>query len=202
MHSISAALASILISYTNAAPSTGPARTPDKCGPLIQNPGDPTDTCTSKPLTVTRPAAFGVLGFVPDLPGFSPADGDAQIPFPYDWSSCNPTVTQVCAAMTAPDVQKNTWHFINGPSDTPKQGDLPCQMGFWLPSDPNAAAIPLENQCEVIFNTAVSACAAENPNWGGATINLATNPAGQPNQLLLPNGKGTGMYHLCHVDLI
>lgn len=177
-----AAAASTIILYANAAPQAQAPAT-DNCGPSVQAKGDPSDTCTAKPATVSAPAAFGVVGF-------TPVDGSVE--FSYDWSSCDPTVSQICGMMTANNVIKDAWHFVNGPDNYPSSGDQHCQMGFWLPGGAGAAKAPTMNQCEVIFNASVSACAAENPHWQGATINLKTNPAGQTDQIALPGGQGTG----------
>lgn len=90
-------------------------------------------------------------------------------------------------------------------------GDTACQMGFWLPGGTIASAPKARTmdemlaQCENVFNATVSAAAARNPEWIGASVDLKTNPAGQPGQYELPGGSGTGMstFHpsvACYTD--
>ncbi|KAL8723401.1 MAG: hypothetical protein Q9225_000317 [Loekoesia sp. 1 TL-2023] len=169
-----------------------PARSPDKCGPIGQGAGDPPDSCTAKPPTVSSAAAFGIVGSKP---------GDRPIS-PYDWSSCDPTVIKICKTMARANTTAGTWYFETGPAGYPHSFDEPCQMGFWLPNDaplkspksnPAAAPKPDEHQCQVIFNATVSAAAAQNPYWIGASVNLVTNPADQKGQWALPGGSGTGI---------
>lgn len=203
MQLITAAVASLLALHVSAAPRASPStRVPDKCGPTTQGPSDPPDTCFAKPLTVDEPAAFGILG--------SPANNGPR-GHTYDWSSCNPTVEKICTTMIASNTTTDRWYFETGPTDFPKRGNRACQMAFWLPGGTTASAPKTRTmeetltQCENIFNTTVSAAAAHNPQWVGASINLKTNPAGQPGQYELPGGSGTGMstFHrsvVCYIN--
>ena len=68
---------------------------------------------------------------------------------------------------------------------------LACQMGFWLPIDPEAAPKPLDAECKNIFSTMVAA-AVNVATWKGATINLAVYPATDEGQWTLDGGVGTG----------
>ncbi|KAI4246302.1 MAG: hypothetical protein L6R40_001970 [Gallowayella cf. fulva] len=196
MRSISAALFSLFVIRSIAAPqspSHQARRSPDACGPTIQERDGPPDTCNAKPPTVNKAVAFGVVGNVENLR--------------YDWSSCDPTVLQICKTLAKKDTVAGRWYFETGPGNYPEKGDPPCQMGFWLPrddieppsksSDIDAAPKPSEHQCQIIFNATVDAAKANYPNWLSASVNLLTNPANQPGQWdgrqALPNGTGTGM---------
>ena len=73
-------------------------------------------------------------------------------------------------------------------------------MGFWVPSDPTAAKKLDAKQCRNIFGSLVSETLAAAKDWQnphGATLNLKVNPAGQEDQIELPNGKGTGELLIC-----
>ena len=68
---------------------------PDACGPKVQNPDDPQDSCFTKPPTVDSAAPFGVIG---SLLSGAPSGSKA---FSYDWATCNPVVNLVCNQMFA-----------------------------------------------------------------------------------------------------
>ncbi|KAL8915023.1 MAG: hypothetical protein Q9171_000463 [Xanthocarpia ochracea] len=167
------------------------SRTPDKCGPLIQNPPtDPTDTCKSSPLVGTKPSPFGILGV--------PAQNTAVAPFASKWTSCDAAVIPICQKMAAKDTTAGAWYFETGFLPAPSESDsgAACQIGFWLPRDdtnsqnsiPDAAPKPSEEQCQSILNATIDAQSESLPPWSGASINLVHPPTNVPGQWEEPSG--------------
>ena len=181
----------------NAGPqgiATSKPRGPDKCGPEIQIPSDPLDTCLAAPEPAASTSAFGILGLGNGLPYY------------YDWAACSTElVDKICDTMVRTNTTFDAWHFEEGPHDFPKAGNNACQMGFWLPSDPKASQptvsrIPEEvlAQCKNIFGTLAKAVASQSPDLAGGTINLVENPSRQPGQYILPGAfaKKSGKSYL------
>ena len=200
MNLIHITVALLLSSSVSAAPQgldSVPSRSPDKCGPANQNPGiDPLDSCTAKPSTASSPAPFGIL----NIP-YDDQEGQTR-ETSYDWTSCAPISKQICDIMTDSATTGAVWYFEASPTDYPEGGDLACQAGFYLPHDPAAATIPSYGQCEQIFSAMLEAAGAATPAVFGASINLRTNPDGQPGQTSLPGGSGTGTRPYCQVVLL
>ncbi|KAL8724614.1 MAG: hypothetical protein Q9166_007846 [cf. Caloplaca sp. 2 TL-2023] len=191
---LTVAIASLLILTANAAPqkptdlTDKTPRSPDKCGPVTQNPPtDPSDTCNSKPQVVPSASAFGILGDVtPDTldSSFSP-----------NWESCNTTIIQTCRTMAAKNTSAGTWYFTTNVTQAQSQSDSggACQIGFWLPRDdigpikseysqPEAAQKPSEMQCQNILNATLDAAMVNTRRWVGASINIVNVPKNQPGE--------------------
>lgn len=87
-------VSSLLALSVGASPlaqaATGPST--DACGPNVQVSGDPTDSCSTAPPTVTSAGSFGVIG--------SSVGGRFQS---YDWGPCTPVIDQICNQMFAPN---------------------------------------------------------------------------------------------------
>ncbi|KAL8959057.1 MAG: hypothetical protein Q9193_004010 [Seirophora villosa] len=199
MYLLQSAFASLLLLSVNAAPQAPSQlddktpRTPDLCGPLVQDGSTPPDTCASDPPVVSKPAPFGILGTLPNLD-----QADAISQFQPNWWSCNQTVMQTCAKMAANDTRAGAWYFETGPYNNPNEGDPACQIGFWLPrddvgnadlppdaqfkSDPTAAQKPTLEQCETTLTATVAKMAENKEGWVGASINLEIFPKDQPGQ--------------------
>ncbi|KAL9005117.1 MAG: hypothetical protein Q9188_002087 [Gyalolechia gomerana] len=216
MHFFIAAIASFLVLSVHAAPQAPPdvedqtPRSPDKCGPLVQIPNDPLDTCESTPPLVPAAAPFGILGSTTKLEGINSTREAAQ-----GWEVCSATVVDICYQMGLEETLANSWLFFARAND-----DLTsrCQIGIWLPRDdigrnspayrngrplallskPEAARKPTQGQCEKILNAVVAAGAdnargGTDKRWTGASINLKFGPRGQPGQKYqVVDGKGTG----------
>lgn len=180
-----AILASLLSVHVLAAPQDAKAtlnRGPDRCGPEIQIPIDPLDTCLATPEPVASTSAFGILGIGNDQPYY------------YDWAACSDElVNMTCDTMVHPDAEFDKWYFVKGPADFPVAGTSPCSMGFWLPADPLASQPTVSRtpeqvlaQCKNIFGTLARAVASQTPDLAGGTINLVKNPSRQVGQYPLP----------------
>lgn len=176
MHIVTSIIVSLLSLSINAAfldLRQRSTRSPDQCGPQIQFPSDPKDTCDTAPVVSTSPEAFGIYG----LP-----TSNASV-FNYDWSNCSFAISIACNRLVSNDTANGNWVFETGLDDGVENAPKSCQIGFYLPPGPEdattpAALRPTLEQCENILNTAVSA-AENNTHWFGATINLRTNPANQ-----------------------
>jgi len=153
---------------------------PDNCGPKIQLPSDPTDTCLAGPAKVDSPSAYGIFGL---SNSFTFAG--------FDWSICHPVVDMVCDAMAKPETASGTWSFTTSQVHL-DYANPACQMGFYLPSDPAAAPKPSPAQCRNIFGSMLNAAEYSGWRWFGSTVNLAVNPATAAGQFALPGGSGTG----------
>lgn len=197
MNLVAITVISFLGSYVKAAPQGSnlvPSPSPDKCGPVIQTPGiDPSDSCTTKPSIATSPASYSILNI-----SYDDQEGETHEEN-YDWTSCAPITKQICDTMTDSGTKGAAWYFETSPSDYSEGGHPACQAGFVLPDDPAAASIPSFEQCQQIFNAMAEDAGAATPAGFGASINLRTNPDGQPGQWSLPGGSGTGTGYYCSV---
>lgn len=162
-----------------AAP-TPPSPSPDNCGPKIQVPSDPTDTCLAGPAKVDSPSAYGILGL-----------SNRFVFANFDWTICHPVVDMVCDAMAKPETASGTWSFKTSQVHL-DYGSPACQMGFYIPSDPAAAPKPSPAQCRNTFGSMLNAAEYSGLKWFGSTVNLAVNPATAAGQFALPGGSGTG----------
>ncbi|KAI4199901.1 MAG: hypothetical protein LQ346_002487 [Caloplaca aetnensis] len=205
MHFLTAAVTSSLILYVSAAPQPLAAgnspRAPDPCGPEVQIPGDPRNSCGEPPAIVTSPSSYGILGQSDEY------KGSGTHP---NWSACNQTIATACARLAAVDTAAGQWYFQTGAYNSPNEGDGACQIGFWLPRDnldpqnplsnPKAAVKPSQPQCESTLSAVVEAAEAGYPkkDWVRASVNLVKFPSAQPGQWRgiasneLPGGEGTG----------
>ncbi|KAL8684550.1 MAG: hypothetical protein Q9224_006280 [Gallowayella concinna] len=209
MHSTLVFLFSILPSLISANPVPQTANPPpgkDQCGPTIQVPGDPVNTCA--PATPDPEGGNPIFGITPISPPGNPPN--------LNWHVCDDLVERTCQRMTSatliegrcddlvpPTCQRPTyeppiegeWYFDTSVSTGLKPNTfLTCQVSFWVEADVNAAKQKDNEQCKHIFQTMLLAAAASQ-TWGGASINLKSNPdsrqmPGAP--LALPNGSGTG----------
>lgn len=136
------------------------------------------DTCRALPAKVDAPAAFGILGLEREL-------------FPFDWTICQTVMDHICNRMNAQDTTAGRWYFMTTEAYL-DDGDISCQMGFWLPGEPFAAPKPLPDQCRGIFGAMVNVAQSSDKRLYGATVNLAVNPADGRSQWPLPGGSGTG----------
>ncbi|KAL8668704.1 MAG: hypothetical protein Q9168_006673 [Polycauliona sp. 1 TL-2023] len=215
MRLATATIASLLVLYSHAAPQGGivPAgtlRKPDECGPKVQGPKDPKDSCDTKPELATNGASsfnisssFGEHGW--DMAGTL-----------FRWQLlCGPVVTKICNDMQLNTTVAGQWYFATSPTGQGPflQGDT-CQVGFWLPnqdplstpgkqdpgssvkravaSSPDAAPKPSAKQCSTIIGAMVSAADANTEHWSGASINLSENPGDACGRYTLPGGHDTG----------
>ena len=88
-------LISLLLSLgVSAAQKVQPPPAGDQCGPTVQVPTDPKDSCKTKPAVVNAAAAFGILESN-GLPGGGPGI--------YDWANCDATVNLICDEMKSPN---------------------------------------------------------------------------------------------------
>lgn len=168
-----------------AAPAP-PLPSPDNCGPKSQLPSDPTDTYLAGPTKVNSPSAYGIFGLNEKFTFAS-----------FDWRICHPVVDMVCDTMAKPETASGTWSFTTSQVQL-DYGSPACQMGFYLPGDPNPAPEPSPAQCRNIFRSMLHAAEYSRWRWSGSTVNLAVNPATAAGQFSLPGGSGTGkQYSVC-----
>lgn len=172
-------LVSTLFTITvTAAPVIGPSPSRDQCGPKVQIPGDPIDTCREQPTLLEADASPGAYSITPI------ADAVQS----YKTEDCEPAITELCKTMSAPDVMLGKWYFHTGQaSDVPTFGD--CQMGFYLPALEDAAPKPATvgedgnngNQCKNILG-AIRWAARDRSGYRtelkAETVNLVNPPVG------------------------
>lgn len=208
--SLSAVTISIFFALsTNASPLAQAAPSPakDACGPQVSVPGDPRDSCHTKPptLDIGSPAAAFAMNPIPYTTGN---------PNYYRWGTqCAPLVDQICTNMFASNFTANVWFFQTTPFTTTWATNTgkasPCQLGYFVPLGAGSASRPGTvtetgqafnttdpmSQCKQIYNAMIQAADQQTPiqpEWTGVSINLAVNPAMADGQFPLPNGSGTG----------
>lgn len=185
MYFITIIISSILALTVTAIPTASPPAGGDQCGPTVQIPSDPKETCSAgpSPISLGSSATFGIAPL---------SNGKFKN---FDKTICGPVVTTICNIMANSSTMNGTWYFST--SHVPfNNRDQACQMGFYLPSDPGAAPRPLPPQCQNIFSSIQSAFTWGSTrmisDWYGATVNLKVNPATGLGQFPLPGGSGTG----------
>ncbi len=172
------ASALLALAVTNAAPLTTPPPNGDQCGPTVQIPSDPADTCKEQPTLNSPDASPGAYSITPTMSLEGPST-------PYDPSTCDPVIDELCKTMARPNVTLGKWYF----SSNDGEDEYGCQMGFYLPSLEGAAPKPATvgedgnngNQCKNILG-AIRWAARGQPvvstDFGAETVNLVTPPAG------------------------
>ena len=99
----------------------------DPCGPLIQGPNVPNNTCNTTINLVTKPSVYGAL-LLNDGSGLN-----------VTWYNCLPVVFDACTAITAPSTPTGAWNWTDPGSQ--------CVMGFWLPQYNGSAPLPSYESC-------------------------------------------------------
>ena len=105
MHTLLATISlSVLGVCVRASPlAQAPVQPPtDACGPKAASPGDPTDSCFTKPASVDTASAFGIIGST-----------DGSFRQSYDWSVCDPVLTQICDQMFATNFTTNAVRIVS-----------------------------------------------------------------------------------------
>lgn len=179
-------LSSLFTLAVSAAPVNTTVESPqkhDNCGPQVQIPSDPADTCAAPPANDGTAGAFNVVGLQ-----------DRFLFTGFDWTICAPLVNTTCDIMDNAATANGAWHFSTSQVEL-DYGSPACQMGFWLPGDPAAARKPSKSQCWNIFTTMVHHSQYSGWKWYGASINLKTYPAGQEGQL--GAGSHGKLYLMC-----
>ncbi|KAL8905346.1 MAG: hypothetical protein Q9207_002694 [Kuettlingeria erythrocarpa] len=166
----------LAVGVINAAPLTTPPPNGDQCGPTVQIPGDPADTCKGQPILASPGASPGAYSITP-VPA---ADRSMQ----YNPSTCDPVIDELCKSMARADVTLGKWYF-----HTNEVGNTACQMGFYLPAQEGAAPKPATvgedgntgNQCENILG-AIRWAARDRSgvftDLAAETVNLVKPPVG------------------------
>ena len=186
-------LVSTLFTFAvTAAPVTDPSTSRDQCGPKVQIPGDPIDTCHEQPTLLEAGASPGAYGI-------TPIAGAGQS---YNNVDCEPVIAELCKTMSAPDVMLGKWYFhTDHTSDIDTFGD--CQMGFYLPALKDAAPKPATvgedgnkgNQCKNILG-AIRWAARHRSGYRtelkAETMNLVNPPVGVEGMWPLTEGDAEG----------
>ena len=161
-----------------AAPVEGTPPARDRCGPKVQNPGDPVDTCHEQPNLLEA-------GLSPGAYSITPISGAPTI---YNNVDCDPVIAQLCKTMSAPDVTLGRWYFHT--DHTPRNNTFgDCQMGFYLPALKDAAPKPATvgedgnngNQCKNILGAirwAARDSTGHRTDLKAETVNLVKPPVG------------------------
>lgn len=182
------AILSILASTftVTAAPTENIKGGSDQCGPIYQIPSDPNDTCSTAPAAINagESAAYGITplsnNYYDDI----------------DRTVCDPVVSSICDIMANSSTTNGTWYFTTSSLHYDNGANPACQMGFYLPSYPEAAPRPSPAPCQNIFesikNASDTGSVSGAQDWYGATMNLKVNPATAVGQFPLPGGSGTG----------
>ncbi|KAL8846782.1 MAG: hypothetical protein Q9221_008147 [Calogaya cf. arnoldii] len=177
-HHVLTILASTLLTLTvTAAPSTAVAPKHDPCGPIIQIPGDPANTCNEAPVPIGADASPGAYSITP-IP--------QRFPEGYNSATCDPVINELCKIMSSADVTLGRWYFQTNDAQTHE-----CQMGFYLPAIEGAALRPKTvgedpengNQCKKILGAIAKAAEVPfplttyiNSNFQAQTVNLVKRP--------------------------
>lgn len=137
----------------------------DPCGPAIQGPNLPKNTCNHTIDRVTAPSIYGAL---------LSNDGTG---LEITWYNCIPVVYDVCTAFNASDTPVGVWNWTD-----PGSG---CVMGFWLPPYNGSAPKPSYEACMdniyiPMFNIGM--------DYGGTAYNQVT-----VNIVRMPDDYQTGM---------
>ncbi|KAI4183758.1 MAG: hypothetical protein LQ346_006240 [Caloplaca aetnensis] len=180
------ASALLALAVINAAPLTTPPPNGDQCGPTVQIPGDPADTCKAQPTLVPPGGSPGAYSITPIASIVGPSTR-------YDPSTCDPVIDELCKTMAGANVTLGKWYFSSneGTNEGTNEvgGPYGCQMGFYLPAQEGAAPKPATvgedgnagNQCKNILG-AIRWAARGQPvtstDFGAETVNLVMPPVG------------------------
>ncbi|KAL9578599.1 MAG: hypothetical protein Q9212_005613 [Teloschistes hypoglaucus] len=188
MHSPTPLLISALFASLVTSAPAEPLAGRDACGPTIQLPTDPKDTCTALPTVSTSPGAYNI-----NLVPLKDQGSSSISPNASAWNVCDVGISALCDG-SLKSASSDAWHFTTGFENTSGLRQSPCQVGFWMPGAEGAASKPSTAHCRNVFGALKDASANMGGNQG-ATVNLAGNPALQPGQsFALPDGSGTGEF--------
>lgn len=151
----------ILLLLATILPST---QSFDPCGPLVQDPITPNNTCSRTVSLVTGPSAYGAL-LLNDGSGLN-----------VTWDNCLTVVFDVCAAINSSLTPVGRWNWTDPGSQ--------CVMGFWLPQYNGSAPRPTYDAC---FNNIYTPMYKIGMNFGGTAYNQVL-----VNLKQLPNDYETG----------
>ena len=125
-----------------------PTHSFDPCGPLVQDPSTPSDTCDRAITLATAPSAYGALLL---------NDGSGRN---VTWDNCLPVIYDACAAINTSSTPVGKWNWIDPGSE--------CVMGFWLPQYNGSAPTPTYAAC---VNNIYTPMFEIGLNYGGTAYN-------------------------------
>ena len=166
---------------TSASPISQPLLDGDQCGPTVQIPTDPEDTCTTEPNYKSE--AYSIKGL-----DFKSRQG-------WDWTVCAPIIEQACTEM-ADDTKTPAghWYFYSTPPKYYQQyPDLTipttaCQLAWYVDAGPDVAPKPAGNCRKILTAMMQRGKDSEQMRYEtftqevGFSINLKTWPSRQENQ--------------------